>query len=255
MIGAFSSAGSLAIFSLATRRIAVPFWDLLKPTPAAKGKAAPKPPTAAELEAALVEAEAEATRAEATAGEVAERRAGMLLSADDAALDLVDNELRVAQRAADKAAAAIDALSTRLAEAREAERRGTLDALFAKGMAELKAGLAVYAEYDRVARAAAALVERAADAADRIEAINRELAALGDPRAVPDLDREARHSEPGTMRSALWVEAEIPSGSAVGLFHWRLSVSRNLEELPPSRFHQEPHQPGVFRSIRAEAGA
>jgi hypothetical protein len=255
MISAFSSAAIPAIFSLASRRTAVSFWDVLRPPTPTKAKGSPKPPTADELAAALAEAEAEAERAEAAAGEVAGRRAEQLLTADEPTLDRFDRELQLAQRVADKAAAAVDALSTRLAESREAERLAGRDRVYAKGMAELKAGLAIYAEYDRVARAAAELVEKAADAADRIEAINRELAALGDPRTVPDLDREARRSEPGAIREALWVQAEIPSGSEIGRYYWRLAVARNLEPAPAPNFHQEPHQPGPFRSIRPEGGA
>ena len=127
------------------------FWDLLKPAPATKAKSAAKPVTAAALELALAEAEAAAQAAEATAAEAAQRRAEQLLTADDATLDRVDRDLQLAQRAADKAAMAVEALRQRLATAQEAERQAERDTLYAKGQAALDAGLALYDEYGELA--------------------------------------------------------------------------------------------------------
>jgi hypothetical protein len=229
------------------------FWDLLKPPAATKAKTTAKPVTSAELAAALAEAEAAAASAEVAAAEVAERRAGALLTATEADLDAVDRELQLAVRASDKAAAAVAVLQQRLAAAEESERQAGRDRIYAKGAALLRSGLGLYVEYDALARQLAALVEKIADADDAIRGVNRELASLGDARVIADLDNEARPRAAGETGMALWVETDIASSTAAGAFHWRLSVARNLEELPASAFHQQPHEPGFFRSIRPEA--
>jgi hypothetical protein len=231
------------------------FWDFIKPPTPAKGAKAAKPATAAELAVALSEAAAEAAHAEGTAADIAERRAGMLLTADDATLDRIEHELRLAQRAADRTAAAVEVLRGRLAQAEEGERQGALNAVYSKGTLLLRNGVDLYQRYDKLARELAELVEQISDTDDAIRAVNAELAALGDPRSIADLDREARPRTGAEQGLALWLETEVASGTEANAYHWRLSASRNLEEVPPSRFHQEPHQPGVFRSTRPEAGA
>jgi hypothetical protein len=91
------------------------FLDYLRPPAPGKGKAPPEPATAAELAAALAEAEAES--AERRAAEVAQERAVLLLAADDQQLDDVDRRLRLAQREADRAEAAV---ARRMADAQAA---------------------------------------------------------------------------------------------------------------------------------------
>ena len=228
------------------------FWDFLKPPAPTKAKGSPKPPTAAELEAALSEAEAAAQAAEAAAAAVAQERADKLLTADDTVLDEVERRLQLAVREADRAAAAVDALRGRVAQAQEAERQAGRDAVYNKGAALLRSGVELYRRYDEVARQLAGLVERIADTDDAIRAINHELLALGDPRALPELEREARPPSGAESAMALWLQAEIPSGVEPGAFHWRLGASRT-EDLPAIPFHQPPHAPGPFRSIRPEA--
>ena len=138
----------------------MPFWDLLKPTPAAKGKAAPKPPTAAELEAALAEAEAAARAAEAAAGEVAERRAGMLLTADDAELD-ADRSRNCSSRNARRTGrhGGGDAAHQARFGAR-GRAPGRSRCRLQQGRTLLRSGVELYAQYDVLARAAAELVEQ-----------------------------------------------------------------------------------------------
>ena len=200
------------------------FWDILKPPSPTKAKGSPKSPTAADLEVALAEAEAEAARAEAAAAEVAERRAGSLLSASESELDAIDRELQLAQRSADKASVAVEALRAKLAEAKEAERQAGLDAIFADGQAALDQGLAAYKRYGVLASEVAQLAETMADRCDEIEAANKKLRDAGDPRRVADLDVAARHevSDIQIGRVALWVQLELPSGTAPNDWHWPL---------------------------------
>jgi hypothetical protein len=235
------------------------FWDILKPPAPAKSKGAAKPPTAAELAAALAEAEAEAERAEAAAAEVAERRGQLLLTADDATLDQVERELQLATRTADKAAAAVEILCSRVSQARETERQAGLDAVHREGEAALAAGLAAYARYGELAAEVAILAEAMADRCDEIEQANRKLVAAGDARRVADLDTTARPevSDVRIGRLALWHQIELPSGTAPHDWHWppRPPQPRvRLPQTPLPAFHQPPHEPGPFRSIRPESG-
>ena len=200
------------------------FWDFLKPPAPTKAKGSPKLPTPAELEAALAEAEVEAARAEGAAAEVAERRAQLLLTADDATLDQVERELQLATRAADKAGMATEALRLKLAAAQEAERQARLDAIFAEGQRALDAGLAAYTRYSTLAAEVAQLAETMADRCDQIEAANKKLRDAGDPRRVADLDVAARPevSDIKIGRAALWVQLELPSGTAPNDWQWPL---------------------------------
>lgn len=231
------------------------FWDLLKPPAATKAKTSAKPVTSAELAAALAEAEAEATRAEAAAGEVAGRRATMLLSADDAALDQIERELQLATRAADKAAMAVETLRSKLAAAQEAERISGLDAIFAEGQAALDAGLALYREYAGLAARLAVIAEGMADRCDEIEAANAKLVKAGDARRIADLDTTARPevSDIRQLRLAMWHQLKVPGTTGPHDFLWpaitepriRHPLSRRpldgAEPPPPAR------QPGVVR--------
>ena len=198
------------------------FWDFLKPPAPTKAKGSPKPPTAAELEAALAEAETEAARAETAAAEVAERRAQLLLTADDVTLDLVERELQLATRTADKSAMAVETLRTKLAAAQEAERQARLDAIFAEGQRALDAGLAAYTRYSSLAAEVAQLAETMADKCDEIEAANKKLRDAGDPRRIQDLDITARPevSDIQTGRLALWHQVQLPSGEFPADWLW-----------------------------------
>ena len=96
------------------------------------------------LRAALAEAEAEAARAEADAAEVAQRRAGLLLTASEPELDAIDRELQQAQRVADRGTMATAALREKLAAAEQRERQDQLDALYATGEGHLARGLELF---------------------------------------------------------------------------------------------------------------
>ena len=190
----------------------VSFWDMLKPAPAGKSHSAAKAPTAAELRAALAEAEAAAEAAERLAAEVAEERAGLLLAADEATLDEVDRRLQLSQRSADKAAAAVAALETRLAEAVEAERVAGLDRLHAEGAEALDDGLAAYASYGELAPRIVSLADRMLRARAAIERANEALGQAGDPRRLADLEATARPraSCGGYPAAALWSVLRLP---------------------------------------------
>ena len=71
------------------------FWDLLAPPTQSKSRRAPKLPTSNELRAALAEAELAAEQAETDAAEVAQGRAGLLLTASEPELDAIDRELQL----------------------------------------------------------------------------------------------------------------------------------------------------------------
>src|SRR3954453_195388 len=116
------------------------FCDLLRPPAGEKASTTSKPATAAELRDARAEAELAATKAERDAAAVAQERAELLLEADDKRLDAVERRLQLAQREADRGAAAVAALQERVREAEERERREGLDALYAEGQAALQAG-------------------------------------------------------------------------------------------------------------------
>src|SRR4051794_10003849 len=128
------------------------FCDLLRPPADAKTKASRKPATAAELREAVAEAELAVAKAEQDAAAVAQERANLLLEADDKKLDAVERRLQLAQREADRGAAAVAVLREHVREAEEHERREGLDSLHAEGEAALRAGAEAYAGYDRLAR-------------------------------------------------------------------------------------------------------
>src|SRR3954467_8400653 len=102
------------------------FWYLLRPPAGNKAAVSHKPATAAELREALAEAELAAAKAEQDAAVVAQERAELLLEADDKRLDAIDRRLQLAQRDADRTAAAVAALQERLREAEERKRQDQL---------------------------------------------------------------------------------------------------------------------------------
>src|SRR4051812_48189199 len=168
------------------------FWDLLRPPADAKTKASRKPATSAELRDALAEAELAAAKAEQDAAVVAQERAELLLEADDKRLDAIDRRLQLAQREADRTAAAVAALQGRVREAEERERQERLDALFAEGQAALQAGLADYRRYSELARELAGVLADVRQKQGVIERVQAGLADVHDPRRVPNLDDAAR---------------------------------------------------------------
>ena len=123
-------------------------------------------------------------------------------------------QLQLAQRAADKAALAVEALRQKLAEAREAERQAGLDAIHREGEAALAAGLAAYARYGELAAEVAILAEAMADRCDEIEQANRKLIAAGDARRVADLDTD--RSARSERRSDRPARSMAPDRAAIG---------------------------------------
>jgi hypothetical protein len=190
------------------RRLAVCFWDFLRPPTASKGKPSPeaRPATSVALAEALAEARTAAASSAAHAAEVAERRQQLLLGGSDAQIDAVDAELATANRAVDKIEAAVAALEARLAEAEDAERAAAIDRIHADGAAALAAGLGADREYAALAPQVAGLARRMADAQAAIDQANARLRRAGDPRLVADLDAGARpnRSSYQTLRRPLW---------------------------------------------------
>src|SRR3954447_2703566 len=168
------------------------FWDLLRPPAGAKANGSLKPTTAAELRDALAEAELAAAKAEQDAAVVAQERAELLLEADDKRLDAMHPRLQLAQREADRTAAAVAALQGRVREAEERERQERLDALFAEGQAALQAGLADYRRYSELARELAGVLADVRQKQGVIERVQAGLADVHHPRRVPNLDDAAR---------------------------------------------------------------
>lgn len=227
------------------------FWDLLRPAPPAKSRKAPPPVTAAELREALAQAEADAVATEGAAAVAATDRATLLLAGDDAELDQADRRLQLAQRSADKSAAAVAALQERLREAEERERQEGLDLLFAEGQRALNRGLALYAAYHEAAAELARILDQMADAADAVEEANRKLSAAGDPRTLGDLDRVARPpaSEQEQHRKAPWVLAEVPSGQDPDRLLWPPAAEGTPihwgQPQPTANTSSGHHRPGV----------
>jgi hypothetical protein len=158
---------------------------------------ATKAPSSAELREALARAEAERAEAVAALDRLQARRAELLLDADDRALDAIEREIAQAQRQADR----LDLLAVqgqeRLREAEEAERQAELDRLHAEGERALERGLRIYAkEWPKHAAALRDLAVELGELQDRVEAVNRELLAAGDPRRVAEVDLTARPHPP-----------------------------------------------------------
>ncbi len=222
------------------------FWDVLRPSAPTKGNkgAATSPPaaTAADLRVALAEAEAATADAEQAAAAIAQERGGMLLGADDAQLDEIDRRLQLAQRTADRAAAAVEALRERLADAEQRERQADLDKLFNDGQAALDRGLAIYKKYGVAAADLARLVAELPIVVAEIENANKLLTQRGDLRRVPDLDATARPHPPGTVRvhrTLLWERAVLPDHGHPYSFLWPVHTHVDVVEPVP----QQPREP------------
>ena len=191
------------------------FWDLLRPPAGAKANASLKPATAAELRDALAEAELAATTAEQGAAAIAQERAELLLEADDKRLDTVERRLQLAQREADRGAAAVAALQECVREAEERERQDQLDRLYEEGQQALQAGREAYRKYGEHARELAGLFAEMRRKQDVIERVQAGLADAHDPRGVPNLDDAVRPLPmelPVPVRP-LWRAAYLPHPS------------------------------------------
>jgi len=196
--------------------MAVSFWDFLRPPAPTKAKgAAPqvRAATAAELQTALDEARLAATAAAESAAECAAERQNLLLAGTDDQVTQADINLASANRAVDRAEAAIAALEQRLAEARENERQADLDRVFAAGEDALARGLDGYRRYAEAARRVVEIVGEIKLAAVELDHSRRLLRERGDPRVLPDLDTEARPERSGVqlLRSPLWAGVRLPA--------------------------------------------
>jgi hypothetical protein len=208
------------------------FWSFLRPPAPGKSKLAPPPATAAELRDALAQAEAEADATEAAAAELARARAGQLLVGTDAEVDAADRRLALAQRAADRTAAAVEALRQKLAAAEQREQQESLDRLYGGGEAALQRGLALYGQYADAAASLARLVEQLPAVATEIEHANRLLRERGDARRVAGLDETARPevSAIPQLRVPLWEQLRLPAGDAP---HDSVWPTRREVRIPP----------------------
>lgn len=169
-------------------------------------------PTAADLRAALPQAEQESAAADARVRELSQARTAALLEADDTALDTLESDLGAAQRTADRLEAAVVALRERLGAAELEEHQASVDAIFARGQAALTTGLSLYTEYGNRAVAMRELIEqlRALDA--EINSCNAQLRDAADERSLPDLDTRARPGDPSLIREGgPWRHLRLPS--------------------------------------------
>jgi hypothetical protein len=177
------------------------------------------PPTSAALREALAQAEAERGAAAEALDRLSQKRADALLDADDHMLDVLEADIRSAQRQVDR----LDLLSVqaeeKLREAVERERRAELDAAFAEdeALVDEAVGL-IKRSYPTHTKKLLALVTRLqAIEATRAE-LNRRLAEGGDPCRIPDPDQLARPGEPAdlawsatSMRQRFWDQIALPS--------------------------------------------
>lgn len=224
------------------------FWDILRPTPIAKGKAAPPPATPDALRAALAQAQAEAAATEQAAAEAATNRAAQLLVADDAELDELDRRLAFSQRQADRAAAAVAALEERLTAAEQTERQAELDRIHERGAEARQRGVALYAKFETQARELAEVVTHIKEAAEVVAVTDKSLRDRGDPRAGGgDLDFELRPrvSAQEGLRSPIWAQTRLPSGIAPFDFNWPPHVETRIPfaASPPPGEGAEPAPP------------
>jgi hypothetical protein len=182
-----------------------------------------KAPGSAQLRAALAQAEAERAAAVAALDRLQARRAELLLDADDHALDVVERDIAQAQRQADRLDLLIVQAGERLREAEEAERRAELDRIHAEGEKALERGLAIYAKlWPKHAAALRDLAHELGELQDRLDAVNRELLAAGDPRRLPEIDRAARPSPPDDpLRGPALVQLlRLPSTVSPTKLYW-----------------------------------
>lgn len=169
--------------------------------------------TSEQLRAGIATAEAEAALAAERAAELAQRRAALLLSADDAALDGIERQLQLSQREADRADAAVAALRDRLAEAEARERREQIERTYAAGEAALATGLELYRRYGALAVELRGLLAQMAGAHDAIVIANQALRQAHDPRQIADLDTAARPQTTAVRQvvPAPWLHVRLPS--------------------------------------------
>lgn len=170
-------------------------------------------PTAADLRAALPQAEQESAAADARVRELSQARTAALLEADDTALDTLESGLGAAQRTADRLEAAVVALRERLGAAELDEHRATVDAIFTKGQAALTTGVDLYGEYGRLAVSLRDVVEKLAALDSEITSCNAQLRDAGDERSIADLDTQARPTvDPAIGRpGGPWRYLRLPS--------------------------------------------
>jgi hypothetical protein len=100
-----------------------------------------QPATSATLRAAIGKAQAEAREAAARLEALAAKRAEALLAEDDRVLDRIERDLQLATRAADRADLATAELQRRLAQAEADENRAELDAAHEVGVGALRRGV------------------------------------------------------------------------------------------------------------------
>jgi hypothetical protein len=100
-----------------------------------------QPATSATLRDAITAAQAEAKAAAARLEALAAKRAEALLAEDDWVLDRIERDLQLATRTADRADLATAELQRRLAQAEAEENRAELDAVHQAGTAALARGV------------------------------------------------------------------------------------------------------------------
>ena len=172
------------------------------------------PTTAAELAAALAEAEAAAREADAKVEALTGERGRLLLDGDDGAIDKVEAALTAAARDSDRAGLAIEELKRRLAATSNAERQAGLDVAYDAAMAAQARGVAALKRYSKEAPKLAAVLAEIDECETVIAGHRATLEAANDPRRkeLIGADRSYRPAQEGRLPHPTLVQmAEIPS--------------------------------------------
>jgi chromosome segregation ATPase len=172
-----------------------------------------KPAPSAHLREALAEAEAAAEAGAARVAAAVEARRQALLGGDDKILDRVEQEMRRAEREADRADTAAVELRQRLTTAEMAEAQAALDQAHEQGQAALRRGVELVREaYPKLALPLKGLAEELRALDEAVTAANERLARAGDPRQVPAIDATARpQGEHKFLQDPLWWQLRLPS--------------------------------------------
>lgn len=172
------------------------------------------PTTAAELTAALAEAEQAARDADARVETLTAERARLLLDGDDGAIDKVEAQLATAARDSDRAGLAVEELKRRLAAATDAQRQAELDRAYEAAVAAQQRGVAALGKYEPLARKLVVLLAEVDECETVIAGHRATLEAANDPRRkeLIGADRSCRPVQEGRLPHPTLVQmAEIPS--------------------------------------------
>lgn len=150
-------------------------------------------PTAASLLAAAERADAAAKAASERLANLTEQRLATLIADDERGLDRLENAIMAAQRERDRYEASAAELRRRHALTVEADRVAALDALHARGMAAQRRAVELVTQrYPKLAAPLVELGLELDELEAEITEVNAQLRARGDNRTVAGIDDAAR---------------------------------------------------------------